>query len=399
MKREKFSIAFILIFLLTTVIVLHAADVRFHGRATNSVYAFEDTISHTRIYQLINFAIDAPNLVNASLNASFRALTDFNETLDSEQRFRMYNFNLRFYQLFNRLDLTIGRQFLHPGTVLGGLDGIFARFKISKKLSLSAYAGVEENFNRSFKIYKFDDSFTSGGLIDIKKIVSSHFQLLYLQKQAKDGIFWQIAGLNISSSLLPKSQMRLQAHYDLQNQRFHRLYFDLRHCLTNKLSLNLGLKNQYPQIYANSFYTIFEIEPYWQYRFGTNYRFSDQYAANLQYQFIKFTGESANRLLFTVSNFNGSIGLIWENGYAGEQIGFVLDYAYQITPQLIASMNIDYSRYRVEKIYEFENQIGNAVRLSYQFKKHWGVDLEYQFLTNRFKSSDSRLLNHIHFSW
>ncbi len=397
MRRKTLIFAFWSILLL--IFSFAHADIQFHGRASNSFYAFEDTISHTRMYQLVRFTVDAPNFANATLNATFRALTDFNETLDSEQRFRAYNLNVEFSRLFKRLDLVIGRQFLHPGTVLGGLDGVYARAKLTKKLYLSAYAGVESHFGRSFKIYKFDDSFTAGGLFDIKNLASSHFQLLYLQKANKQNIFWQLAGMNISSSLIPRTKMRLQAHYDLQNSRLHRLYFDVRHQLSKKISFNLGLKNQYPQIYANSFYTIFEITPYWQYRIGASYQLRENFFINYQYQLLRLDTESANRMFFTISNLNGSFGLIYESGYAGEQIGVVFDYAYEITPQLLASINIDYSRYKTEKVYEFDHQIANALRLSYQFKKHWGVDLEYQWLTNRFKDSDSRLLNHIHFSW
>jgi hypothetical protein len=68
-------------------------------------------------------------------------------------------------------------------------------------------------------------------------------------------------------------------------------------------------------------------------------------------------------------------------------------------PQLLASLNIDYSRYRTETIYEFENQLANAVRLSYKFQRHWTVDLEYQWLTNRFKDQDSRILNYINYQF
>jgi len=97
-----------------------AGDLQFHGRASNSVYSYEDTTSHTRLYQFVRFALESPSISNLALNVSFRALSDLNVTLDDDQRFKAYNLNLEFKKLFNRLDLVLGRQFLHPGTVLGG---------------------------------------------------------------------------------------------------------------------------------------------------------------------------------------------------------------------------------------------------------------------------------------
>jgi len=179
--------------------------------------------------------------------------------------------------------------------------------------------------------------------------------------------------------------------------RLHRLLAYARVKLNKKINLSLGYKNQHPQVYANSYFTIFEVNPYQQYKLGANYNLSKNFFLSGQYQLLQFDTETANRVFLTFNNLHGSIGLVYESGYAGEQLGIIFDYAYSITPELLASVNIDYSRYKTEKIYEFENEIANAVRLSYRFLKHWTADLEYQWLTNRFKESDSRILNHIHY--
>lgn len=394
-KKIPISILSLFIFLLS---VGFAYGIDFHGRVSNSIYSFEDTQTRTRVYQFVNLSLDAPEFANATLNTSFRALTDLSQSLDRDQRFKAYNFNLKFSKLFNRVDLTLGRQFLHPGTVLGGLDGLYAKYYITKKMNLAAYGGVESNFQRSFELYKFKDSFTTGGLFELNRTFATNFQLFYLQKSTEDDIYWQLTGLNLDNSSLSNTNFRLQAHYDLQNERFHRLFFSARqNLLAKKLAVSLQFKQQHPQVYANSYFTIFEVEPYNQYQLGLSYNFLKDYFANAQFRLIQFDDETANQLFATVSNTSGSVGLLFESGYAGEQLSLIFDYAYSITPQLLASLNIDYSRYRTEKVFEFENQIANAVRLSYKFQRYWSVDLEYQWLTNRFKEQDSRILNHVHF--
>ena len=398
MKKKK------IIFVLSIVAVFwgvgYASGIDFHGNVANSVYSYEDTTSHTRVYQFVQFSFESPEIKNLSLNASLRALTDVNETLDSEDRFKAYNLNLKFKKLFNRLDVVLGRQFLHPGTILGGLDGLYTKFYISKNINFSVYGGTEANFNSSLKIYKPEDSFVTGGLFELNRIYSSKFQFFYLQKANENDIFWHLTGLNFQNSSIPETNIRLQTHYDLENSRLHRLLVYARHNMNKKLSFSFGFKNQYPQVYTNSFFTIFEINAYSQYKLGCSYKIANNYLLSGQYQLVQFEDENnANRFFATISNSNGSIGLIYESGYAGEQLGVIFDYAYEITPALLASLNIDYSRYKMEKVYEFENQVANAVRLSYRFLSHWSIDLEYQWLTNRFKDSDSRVLNHIRFKW
>jgi len=58
----------------------------------------------------------------------------------------------------------------------------------------------------------------------------------------------------------------------------------------------------------------------------------------------------------------------------------------------------DYSKYRTETIYEYDDQIANAARLSYSLGR-WNFVGEYQWLTNRLKENDSRFLNHITYRW
>ena len=106
--------------------------------------------------------------------------------------------------------------------------------------------------------------------------------------------------------------------------------------------------------------------------------------------------ELLNRQL---ENLDFKVKIVYETGDLGDQAGIVLDYGYEFFPGFIASLSIDYSRYRFEEIYDYESQLANALRAVYKFSKHWRVDLEYQLLNNRFKESDHRVLNHIHFVW
>ena len=118
-----------------------------------------------------------------------------------------------------------------------------------------------------------------------------------------------------------------------------------------------------------------------------------------RYAYIQLEKGEGQRLITSLSNKNGSIGLVYETGDLGDQIGILFDYGMNICDNLQASLSVDYSRYRFEEIYEYENQLANAVRLNYNFSRHWRTNVEYQWLTNRFKKSDQRILNHIHYIW
>jgi len=395
----KTRICFILAGLLLVSSVAFSQGLRFHGFVRNSIYSYDADKTHTRAYQYVRLGV-ATNNNRFSLNSSMRALTDANQPLTNDQRFKAYTLNLQCRDLlWKRLNLTIGRQFLHPGTVMGALDGVNGNLKILKYLSLQFYAGTESHFQRAFKIYKVQDSFVTGGLLQVHKLFSSRLQLLYLQKKNDAAIFWQLAGINFDNTLLPLTRLRVQAHYDLQNNRLHRLLASVRNRWCDKFMTTLEYKSQYPQVYANSYFTIFEPNAYQQFRLNAAVEFIKGYYLSGQYQLVQFEDDNANRMFLTLQNNNGSIGLVYESGFAGDQLGLMFDYAYEVFHNLLVSVYIDYSKYRTEEVYEYDNQLANAARLSYRFNRHWSIDVEYQWLNNRYKEMDSRFLNHISCRW
>jgi hypothetical protein len=377
---------------------LSAQGITFHGSARNSIYAYESDKAHTKIYQYLNFTATSP-CKHLSLNSNIRFLTDANQDLDNDLRFRAFALNLEAKNLLhNKLNLVLGRQFLNPGTTLGALDGLNARYAFSSRLSLQLYGGVESIGTRAFKMQKLEDAMVLGGMFQAKKIYATTAQLFYLRKSNSDAAYWQIAGANLESSLVPYIRLRVQSHYDLENERLHRLLLNASRSWNDKIATFVEYKQQNPQIYANSYFTIFEVKPYSQIRAGADYEFMPGLAFEAQYQHLMMDEESADRILLSINNDDGSIGMLYESGYSGDQISAFFNYGYELLPKLIASLYVDYSKYRTETVYEYDDQLANAVRLGYTFGR-WNLVGEYQWLTNRFQESDSRFLNHITYRW
>jgi hypothetical protein len=395
-KMKKIRLLFPVVFLLFIQSGL-TQGILFHGTLRNSIYSYESTETHTRYYQYLHFNVVSP-CRKIILDGSVRALTDANVTLPNDDRFKAYALNVTLKDIFwQRVDVTAGRQFLHPGTVLGGLDGVNGTWRIVKNLSLQFYGGYESQYERSFKAPE-DDAMAFGGLLQLAKKYASTWQVFYLQKSRNNKTACQIAGININSAILPRTVIQFQTHYDFQNTRIHRMYVSARHNVSTALQVNAAFKVQQPQIYSNSVFTFLELGAYTQFRAGTTWEFIPGYRAGCDLQFIESEG-TADKVYLTLANNNGSVGLIFESGFAGDQLGVCFDYSYELFKGFLASIYMDYSKYRLEQVYEYDNQLSNAMRLSYRLGRHFGVDVEYQWLTNKVKEQDSRFLNHLSYRW
>jgi hypothetical protein len=302
--------------------------------------------------------------------------------------------------LFNNLlDFEIGRQFLHAGIPFGSLDGLNLILRPGSNLTWQIYGGVESDLFREFKVYEFDEATVYGSALTYRQFFNTDVQLAYLQKMKKSENQWQVVGLNLNNYSLKTLQFLMQAHYDLVNSRLHRLYASARYTPSRKISLSLYARQQHPQIYGDSYFRIFEVEQYTQAGLNVNYALTPRYGVTAGLQYFTVEEGSGQRIILAVNDLHGSAGVVYETGDLGDQVSVMLDYGYEIWKNLVASVGVNYTRYRFEEIYEYENQMANTARLHYSITKHWKADLEYQWLINRFSNSDNRLLNHIHFIW
>ncbi|HQI49656.1 MAG TPA: hypothetical protein PLN61_13455, partial [bacterium] len=334
----KNRLHFLLLLLFFMAGALAAQGITFHGSARNSIYAFESDKVHTRFFQYLNFTAVSP-CRHLALNSNLRFLTDANQDLDNDMRFRAFALTLEARNLLDgKLNLAFGRQFLHPGTALGALDGLNARYAFDQRFSLQLYGGVESVASRAFKIQKFADASVVGGAFQVKKVYASTAQLFYLRKFNSEAAYWQITGANLESNLVPYVQLRLQSHYDLENERLHRLLLNASRSWNGKLATFIEYKRQNPQVYANSYYTIFEVKPYSQIRTGADYALTPGLAVEAQYQHLMFDADQADRILLSLNNDDGSIGMMYETGYTGDQISAYFNYGYEILPKLVASL-------------------------------------------------------------
>ena len=411
MKNIILSLFFLTIFLCCFALSGQTVDLKF--RITNSTYFFEtdtgavidksiETATHLRFYQTLYLQSKIKEYNNLRFDFAGRILTDItdDDDLTNEQKYNANRLSLAADGLFDGLfDFVLGRQFIHPGSPLGSIDGLNLTLHPVKNLNWQIFAGTESHFSQAFKLYEADEAAVYGSTVSYKNFMQNNLQGFYYQKNHSDKAIWQLAGLNVSNYMFKDLYLVLQAHYDFINERLHKLYLSTRYKLNPDFSFMFSLKQQYPQIYENSYFKIFNISQYQSASFSGFYSLTKEYYLAVDYRLMQLKEDQGQQLFLTLGNGNGSVSGIYEFGDLGDQIGVQLSYWYEIYKDLVVSAAVDYSRYRFEKIFDYDNQIANAIRVSYKFSDNLKTDLEYQWLNNRIYDANHRILNHIHFIW
>ncbi|TFH01756.1 MAG: hypothetical protein E4H13_04000, partial [Calditrichales bacterium] len=221
--------------LLVTVLVILLAvtqsfsqDLVTKGRFTNSVYAFEPPIlrgseeseTHVLLFQYLRFQASMKEYHNLTFNLDTRVVTDLQEDIDNDIRFRLNRISLSADDLFNGfMDIEVGRIFYHPGITFGSMDGANINLNLSKNLNVELFGGVESYLYSSYKMNSFKDATVYGGTLKYFNFFQTNVNLSYLQKMYDSDIRWQLAGLSLSNYSLKDWKFLLQTHYDIGNSR------------------------------------------------------------------------------------------------------------------------------------------------------------------------------------
>lgn len=417
---KKISIVSALIVLIIWPAVGFCQSFETNGRLSNSIYTFDDGEAHTLLYQTLRFDVRPKDNPDYQLHFFGRMKNDLNSDFElaDENKFNAFRLSLAARNLFNVMDLEIGRQFLHPGAVLGSIDGVNATFSLGKHMDWQIYGGVETHYFHSFKVYENDEAAVYGGTFSFKKlsVLTDRFEIVrlqpfYLNKQGEDDTEWELTGFNLDTricllQIMPEmAQLKIQYHHDLVNERLHKFNGYFRVNPMSKLFASFNYRVQYPRVYQSSYLQFVDVEKYTSMAVNLGYLVTDALTFDVDYRMLKLEDGDGNQLTGSLSCNNGSVGLIYESGDLGEQFGVLANYGLNLMDNLSAAVAVDYSKYRVEESYNVDSeQVSNAVRLSYRISQMIKIDLEYQLMNNWLgngpdDTKDHRFLNHIHIMW
>lgn len=358
---------------------------------------------------------------------------DFSGKIGDGFNYRLYNAYIKGTNLFNRLDVKLGRQYLFAGVGKGTLDGVYLKVKAgkNKEYQLALYGGsvapytydfenypkIEENymFGAQFNYYGFK-GLTAGLSYTHKKTAPPTYTALRLDSLYNtstreitfDGPAEQLAGLDFNYTHDNKHNVFGKLYFDIGMKKVYRGELNVRVTAANNFRISAGYTYRQPQITYNSIFWVFsgtqrtqEIEGGVDYTLKNGMNIYGRVGALL---YEKVTSVTISQ---PVSNENTSLKIqagvnhptyglsfIRYMGYTGESDGVYGYYQRQLMKEkLSASLSLSYSRYRLG---EFEtekvNSLAGSLGFTFRPMPQFSIDAQGQMLINRIYKTDVRVL-------
>ena len=375
--------------------------------------------THLKGYQ--NLAFDL-NFGKWTLSSFVQTDEDIINKIDRGFSFRFYDAYLKGNNLFNVLDLKLGRQYVSAGSGRGTIDGAHFKLKLGdrKQYQIVGYGGYLTPLAYDFQGYKqLKDNFLAGGQFLYYGVKDLSVGLSYAMKRRgmdpyytirPDELFnpkvvyietesksEQIAGADVSYRINKKHNVFGRAYYDINMKKLYKAEINANFALTDKVKFSVGYYYKQPQISYNTIFWVFNYKKYQEVEAGIDYAariFGTD--ANVYGRFGGVFYESDNSLKFQfgVSNPWYGLGVVKCTGYAGETEGAFGYFNHDLYKnQFVLTSNLSYSRYNLgnynaDKVDVFSGALG----LTYRPVNHFSIDAQGQFMTNEIYKFDTRFL-------
>ena len=385
----------LLLLLFTFSCVCAQVDIR--GNYSSSFYSFETPTTHENFlnqYHGLNFKINPEDNSDLYFKGYAKAVREGDP---QDWREKVYNAYLSWKTPFADSRIQIGRQFIYAGVVHGTLDAVAVSVKPIDKMNVKLFGGVVAPYNREMKFTQWDDGNALGGYGSYKINSMIKVNTSYFQKQRNEELYWQQFGTAFSGNY-KKVFYILRYDHNLLSSDYQSILANASYSNKN-WSFTGEVSSQKPKVYEDSFFSIFKLREHNQFRLAVTHRIL-VYEIGLQViNTLYQENESNQHLIFTLGNNWGVVGIVYQTGFGGENVGLYADINYQILKDLRFNLHSSHYKYERQSVQLEEEATSFSVGIKYNPQKSLGLGIQIQQSVNSFYESDLRGLLKLSYSF
>lgn len=378
--------------------------------------------AHIRGYQ--NLLLDVQKN-KWGFNTLIQTEEDVINKVDKGFNYRFYNLYLKGTNLFNVLDLKLGRQYLFAGVGKGAIDGLNLKLKTgkNKEFQFSGYGGALTPGDYEIRDYpSLSDNYIFGGIFSYYGVRDFNASISYMNKHRKpepynaerfdDSLFAvknviidiaspadQLAGVDFNYSHKKKHFFYGKAYFDINNNVFYKGEINANISLRNNLRLTAFYEYREPQISYNTIFWTFSHKQYQEVGGGLDYTLKNGINIYGKVSDVIYTDDNSLKIQAGFSHPSYGLSYTKYTGYAGESDG-AYGYLYRelVRSKLSANLGISYSSYNIgDYSSEKENAFSGTLGFTFRPAPRFSVDLQGQFITNKIYKYDTRFLLGLNF--
>jgi hypothetical protein len=390
----------------------------FQLRLVSSANAWQrhDTVGQTSNYllgyQTMQLSLAGEHL---SFHTYLQGSQEFTGPLNDRGAFRVYNFYLRYANLFQIADLSLGRQAIFAGVGNGTIDGGLATVRLlDSKVKVLGYYGSLPEPNHQFELISDAKNNNMYGAQVIGTPVDfARISLSYVSKNIKPESYWALRRDSLYNPLLTEISPtaaseqyasgdvsidcnRVSAYargdVDLNLEKLSRVQVFTRVKLMEPLSITGEYLHREPRLSYNSIFWVFAYNTISEYELGAEYAICKDFQLFGKYGAVSYGDENSNRVTVGGNTKYVSGSISWNAGYGGELAAFSANAGYPLfNNKLTPTVMVSYAHYKLDSNSPTADALSAALGTVYRPLSALSLDLQLQWIQNKVYSNDLRL--------
>jgi hypothetical protein len=270
---------------------------------------------------------------------------------------RLYYLYGDYSNLYNKVDIRLGRQFVNYAAGSALVDGLKVDLKNVGPIAFSVMGGRNVVFDLEGEGTKSED-YVLGIAANLAGYKNTDAELSYFMKHDNAGIARELIGASFKQFLFNPLQMKLYANarYDLTSESFSEVLAGLRYNVTTDLVLTGEWYQSYPTFDSSSIYSVFAVDRYQEAVFRADYTINDKISVNGGYTKQMYdSGDNvdvyeAGARIRPIEMVQVNLNYDFQNGANGKLNGGALEAIYEPIKPLELAAGIHYDVYERDRI-------------------------------------------------
>lgn len=348
-----------------------------HGRSSTQFGWFNDIFTGDKKAEFGEYLNLSVTKVDTAGKLSFQGYGRVTQDISNGEEIngRLYYLYGEYNNLFDRVDMRLGRQFVNyaAGTVL--IDGGRIDLKNAGPVAFSVMGGRNVFFDLNGEATRSRD-FAFGAAAYLQGFKSTDAEVSYFMKLDKDGVARDQIGGSFKQ-YFDAFKVYANSRYDIPSETFNELLTGIKYFPTANLVLTGEWYQSYPTFDSTSIYAVFAVDRYQEFIGRVDYTLSEKLSINAGYnkQFYGDSNTAADVVeigcrIHPADKLQVNLNYDHRNGYGGNMNGGIAEVIYAPTKLLELATGLHFDVYERDRVTGEETArkywVGGKYRLTQQ---------------------------------
>jgi hypothetical protein len=357
--------------LLTGAIMLFASSAAWsaeiHGRSSTQFTWFNDIFTEKKQAEFGEYLSLSVTKLDKENKLTFQGYGRLTQDIRNGQGLngRLYYLYGDYSNLFDKVDIRVGRQFVNYAAGNAIIDGGKIELKNIGPIAFSVMGGRNVFFDLTGEGTSYRD-FAFGMAAYLTGFRNTDAELSYFMKLDNDGVARDQVGASFKQYLFNSLKVYANTRLDIPSETLSEVLVGVKYYPRADLVFTGEWYQSYPTFDSTSIYSVFAVSRYQEGVFKVDYSINDKIAVNAGYSRQDFEGDDADVFelgcrLRPIEHLLLNLNYDHRNGYGGRLNGGIAEIFYDVTKKIELAAGIHFD------VYERDRATGEETARKYWF--------------------------------